>query len=134
MTARRRAIDPDALDLAAIRGGSLRDAPVTVLGFARSGIALSRFLADAGALVTVYDGRPAEDLGPAIAALEHRPVRLALGPDVEPASTWADAVLVTTSPSINPDFPTTEPRLRVALAALVEARASGDPSAPAIVS
>jgi UDP-N-acetylmuramoylalanine--D-glutamate ligase len=134
MSPRRSAIDPDSLDLAAIRDGSLRDAPVTVLGFARSGIALARFLADAGARVTVYDGRPAEELGAAIAALEARPVRLALGPDVEPASTWADATLVTTSPSINPDFPTTEPRLRAALARLVEARASGDASAPALVS
>ena len=59
---------------------------------------------------------------------------LALGPEVDPASTWADAALVTTSPSINPDYPTTEPRLRAALAALVAARAGGDPTAPALVS
>ena len=51
-------------------------APVTVLGFARSGIALARFLADAGARVTVYDGRPADELGDAIAALDGRPVAL----------------------------------------------------------
>ena len=49
-------------------------------------------------------------------------------------ATWAGAALVTTSPSINPDYPTTEPRLRAALAALVAARAGGDPSAPALVS
>ena len=55
---------------------------------------------------------------------------LALGPDVDPASTWADAALVTTSPSINPDYPTTEPRLRAALAALVAARAAGDRHGP----
>jgi UDP-N-acetylmuramoylalanine--D-glutamate ligase len=41
---------------------------------------------------------------------------------------------VTTSPSINPEYPTTEPRLRVALAALVAERATGDLSAPALVS
>ena len=35
---------------------------VTVLGLARSGIALARFFADAGASVTVYDGRAAADL------------------------------------------------------------------------
>ena len=134
MTPRRSVIDPDTLDLAAISAGSLRDKPVTVLGFARSGIALARFLADAGALVTIYDGRPAGEFGAAIAAMEGRPVRLALGPDVEPASSWAAAVLVTTSPSINPDFPTTEPRLRGALAALVAARESGDATAPAILS
>ncbi len=128
------AIDPDTLTVDAIRDGLLADTPVTVLGFARSGIALARFLADAGARVTVYDGRPAEDLGEAIAALEGRSVRLALGPDVEPAATWADAALVTTSPSINPDFPTTEPRLRTALRGLVAARAAGDRSVPALVS
>jgi UDP-N-acetylmuramoylalanine--D-glutamate ligase len=127
-------IDPDALSLDAIRGGMLDDAPVAVLGFARSGIALARFLADAGARVTVYDGRPADALGEAIAALEGRPVRLALGPDVDPATTWADALLVTTSPSINPDYPTTEPGLRAELQGLVAARAAGDRSVPALVS
>ncbi len=131
---RRPAIDPDALTMDGIRDGLLDDAPVTVLGFARSGIALARFLADAGARVTVYDGRPASELADATAALEGRTVRLALGPDVEPATTWADAQLVTTSPSINPDYPTTEPRLRSALKALVASRAGGDRSAPALIS
>ena len=41
---------------------------MTVLGLARSGIALARFLADAGARVTVYDGRPAAELAEAIEA------------------------------------------------------------------
>jgi UDP-N-acetylmuramoylalanine--D-glutamate ligase len=127
-------IDPDELSMVAVRDGLLRDRPVTVLGFARSGIALSRFLADVGARVTVYDGRPASELGRAIAALEGRRVTLALGPDVDAASTWANAALVTTSPAINPDFPTTEPRLRGALQALVGARAAGDATAPALVS
>jgi UDP-N-acetylmuramoylalanine--D-glutamate ligase len=130
----RRTIDPDTLTMAAIRAGRLRDEPVTVLGLARSGIALTRFLADAGARVTVYDGRSAADLGEGIAALGDRDVSLALGPEVDPAGTWADAALVTTSPSINPDYPTTEPRLRSALAALVAARAGGDATAPALVS
>ena len=129
-----RTIEPDALTMAAIRDGLLRAAPVTVLGLARSGIALARFLSDAGARVTVYDGRPASELADAIAALDGRDVTLALGPDVEPASAWADAALVTTSPSINPDYPTTEPRLREALVALVAARAGGDAGAPALVS
>jgi UDP-N-acetylmuramoylalanine--D-glutamate ligase len=131
---RRHAIDPDALTMDAIRDGLLDDVPVTALGFARTGIALARFLADVGARVTVYDGRPASELGDAIAAVEARPVRLALGPDVDPATTWADAQLVTTSPSINPDYPTTEPRLRSALQALVDARAAGDRSVPALIS
>ncbi|MEO5919472.1 MAG: Mur ligase family protein, partial [Candidatus Limnocylindrales bacterium] len=127
-------IDPAALTMEAIRAGVLRDRPVTVLGFARTGIAVARFLADAGARVTIYDGRPAEAFGPAIGALEDRPVALALGPDVDPASTWADASLVITSPSISPDFPTTEPALRAALQELVGARAGGAGRAPALVS
>ena len=134
MTTRRPALDPDALSMEAIRSGLLDGATVTVLGFARSGIALARFLANAGARVTVYDGRPALELSDAIAALDGRSVTLALGPEVDPASTWADAVLVTTSPSINPDYPTTEPRLRAALQALVAGRAAGDDTAPALVS
>jgi UDP-N-acetylmuramoylalanine--D-glutamate ligase len=127
-------IDPDALTLDTVRAGALRDRPVTVLGLARSGIALARFLADAGARVTVYDGRTEAELAEAVAALEGRPVRLLLGPEVEPADAWRDAALVTTSPSINPDFPTTEPRLRTALAGLVAAHRRGDPAAPALVS
>ena len=127
-------IDPDALTMGAVRAGLFRDKPVTVLGLARSGSALARFLSDAGARVTVYDGRPAAELADAIGSLEGRAVTLALGPDVDPASTWSDAALVTTSPSINPDYPTTEPRLRAALAALVAARAGGDLRVPALVS
>ncbi|HTG40483.1 MAG TPA: hypothetical protein VK697_02610, partial [Methylomirabilota bacterium] len=127
-------IDLDRLTLSDLRGGALRGRPVTVLGFARSGIALARFFADAGASVTVYDGRPASELVDATAALDGRPVRLLAGPDVAPESAWAGAALVATSPAINPDFPTTEPRLRDALAALVGRRAGGDTDAPALVS
>jgi UDP-N-acetylmuramoylalanine--D-glutamate ligase len=134
MTTTARPIDPDGLTLDAVRGGALRTRAVTVLGFARSGIALARFLADAGASVTIYDGRPESALAEAIGALEGRPVRLLAGPDVEPADAWRDAALITTSPSINPDFPTTEPHLRAALRAVVDARRAGDPSAPAILS
>jgi UDP-N-acetylmuramoylalanine--D-glutamate ligase len=127
-------LDLDALTMTAIRAGALRDRPITVLGFARSGIALARFLVDAGARVTIYDGRPASELGPAIEQLEGRPVRFLAGPDVAPATAWDGAELVTTSPSINPDYPTTEPRLREALRALVAARAAGDGRVPALVS
>ncbi len=132
-TATRRPIDPDRLTMAAIRDGALRGRAVAVLGFARSGLALARFLVDAGADVTIYDGRPAAELGGAIEGLDGRRVRLLLGPDVEPAEAWQDAELVTSSPSINPDFPTTEPRLRAALGELVERRRAGDPSAPAVI-
>ncbi len=129
-----RPIDIDALTLDAVRAGAFDGRQVTVLGLARSGIALARFLHDAGAHVTVYDGRAAGQLEPAIAQLGDRVVTLRLGPDVDPAGTWADAALVTTSPSITPDYPTTEPRLRGALQALVAARAGGDPVVPALVS
>ncbi|MEO8273229.1 MAG: UDP-N-acetylmuramoyl-L-alanine--D-glutamate ligase [Chloroflexota bacterium] len=128
------AIDPTTLVPGALDAGAFRDRSVSVLGFARSGIALARFLHDAGAQVTVYDARPADALSRAIAALEGRPVRLLLGPDVDPAAAVADAALVTASPSINPDYPTTEPRLRAVLADLVAHRAAGDATAPAIVS
>jgi UDP-N-acetylmuramoylalanine--D-glutamate ligase len=53
---------------------------------------------------------------------------------MDPARLWAGADLVTTSPSINPDYPTTEPRLRAALRSLVDARAAGDRAVPAVVS
>ncbi len=132
--ARPGPVDLDSLTLDAIRSGALHERPVTVLGLARSGLALARFLSDAGARVTVYDGRPAGELAEAIAGLGDRPVTLALGPAVDPAATWAVADLVATSPSITPDFPTTEPRLRAALRALVEARAGGDREVPPLVS
>jgi UDP-N-acetylmuramoylalanine--D-glutamate ligase len=132
-TERRSRIDPDTLTLSGIRDGVLLGKSITVLGLARSGVALARFFADAGATVSVYDGRPADELRTAIDALGERRVRLRLGPDVDPAGTWLDADLVASSPSINPDFPTTEPRLRTALAELVGRRSSGDLSAPAIV-
>jgi UDP-N-acetylmuramoylalanine--D-glutamate ligase len=129
----RRPIDPDGLSMNGIRAGALDGRPVTVLGFARSGIALARFLVDAGADVTIYDGRPARELAGAIDALEGRRVRLLLGPDVAPIEAWRDAELVTSSPSINPDYPTTEPRLRTALGELVARRRGGDPTAPAVI-
>jgi len=77
MTMTSGPIDLDRLDIDAIRAGALRDRPVTVLGLARSGLALARFLSDAGARVTIYDGRPAAALGDAIAALGGRAVSLA---------------------------------------------------------
>jgi UDP-N-acetylmuramoylalanine--D-glutamate ligase len=127
-------IDLDRLSLDAIRAGALRERPVTVLGLARSGLALARFLTDVGARVTIYDGRPASELAEAVAALGDRAVTLAIGPEVDPAATWAAADLVATSPSITPDFPTTVPRLRAALRRLVDGRAGGDLTFPALVS
>ena len=106
-------IDLDTLDL-----GSFAGRPVAVLGLARSGIALARFLADQGAIVTVYDVRPADELTDALASLEGRPVRTLLGPEIHPGDALAGQALVCTSPSVSSRFPTTEPRLRSALARL----------------
>ena len=127
-------LELDGLTLDAVRRGALRGRPVTVLGFARSGIAMARFFGDAGADVTVYDARPADALPDAVAALDGRRVRFALGPDADPAASWAGADLVATSPSINADYPTTEPRLRSALLDLRARRAAGDGNAPPIAS
>jgi UDP-N-acetylmuramoylalanine--D-glutamate ligase len=127
-------VDLDRLTAAGVRGGALQGRRVTVLGLARSGIALARFFADAGARVTVYDGRPREALSTAIESLGGRFIELALGPDVEPASAWATAELIATSPSINPDYPTAEPRLRTALQAVVAAHRADPAGAPALVS
>ena len=132
MTAPRR-LDLDGLTLADVLAGALAGRRVTVLGLARSGVALARFFVDAGADVVAYDARPIEALADSIAGLEGRRVELQLGPDVDPAGTWRGAALVATSPSISPDFPTSEPRLREALAAL-RAAGADDPTAPRLVS
>lgn len=112
------AVSVEALDPATLGLDSFAGRRVAVLGLARSGVALSRFLAGQGALVTVYDARPAEELRAAIAALGELAVTLRLGPNVEPADVLAGQSLITTSPSISSRFPTTEPRLREALARL----------------
>ena len=129
-----RTVELDRLTVAGVREGALAGRSITVLGLARSGIAMARFFIDVGARVTVYDVRTAAQLGPAIESLGGRSVELRLGPDVDPASSWTSADLVATSPSINPDFPTAEPRLRAALAALVAAHLADPTGAPALVS
>ena len=99
----------------------LRGRRAVVLGLARSGIAACRFLADAGADVTAYDRRSADELADAVTALGDREVSLALGPDEAAArSLLAGADLLVTSPSISPRFPTTDAWLRDALAAAEE--------------
>jgi UDP-N-acetylmuramoylalanine--D-glutamate ligase len=108
----------DPIDLARLDLDSFGGRPVAVLGMARSGVALARFLADRGARVTAYDARPADELADALARLEGRPVELRLGPDVDPAAVLHDQAMVCTSPSVNSRFPTTEPRLREALGAI----------------
>lgn len=57
----------------------LGDLRATIIGAAREGIALARFLAVQGARVTLSDAKSADALGTALAELERLPVRLALG-------------------------------------------------------
>jgi UDP-N-acetylmuramoylalanine--D-glutamate ligase len=129
-----RVVELDRLTAAGVRDGALGGRAVTVLGLARSGTALARFFADAGARVTVYDGRSASELAAAIESLGGRPIELRLGPEVEPSTAWAGADLIATSPSTNPDFPTAEPRLRAALRAAVAAHRADPAGSPALVS
>ena len=96
-----------------------------VLGLARTGIAATRFLADAGASVTVYDRRSADELTDAVGGLGGRVVTLALAVDPDQVrALLADADLVVTSPSVNAAFPTTDRWLREAL---TDAVAAGTP-------
>ncbi len=94
----------------------LRGRRALVLGLARSGTAVARVLADAGAEVSAYDRRPPDELTEAVLALGGRSVHLALGvtPD-EARALVAAADLLVTSPSISPTMPTTDAWLRAAL-------------------
>ena len=89
----------------------LRGRQVLVLGLARSGVAAARMLVDAGALVTIYDRRPAAELGDSVASLGDRAVTLAL--EATPAAVrelLGKADLLVTSPSISPDVGTCRSR------------------------
>ena len=87
-----------------------------VLGLARSGTAVVRLLADAGADVAAYDRRPPAELGEAVQTLGERPVRLALGVSADEARALiGGADLLVTSPSISPSMPTTDAWLRAAI-------------------
>ena len=121
-------LDLDALRLDDVLAGALRGRPVTVLGLARSGLALTRFLADAGARVTVYDGRTGAragrcDRGTRRPRRDARPrTRASTRPRPGRAPSWSPR-----RPSITPYFPTTEPSLRAALQDLVDEARGGRP-------
>ena len=64
------------------RDGDLRnftDRRVTIIGLAREGTALARFLAEQGAIVTASDLRSTEALTDSLTALEGLPIRFVLG-------------------------------------------------------
>src|SRR5262245_11767478 len=81
----------------------LRGARVVVAGAARSGVALTRFLAARGASVTLSDQRQARDLGPDVAALASLGVTFEFGRHEE--TTFAGADLVAVSPGVPMSIP-----------------------------
>ena len=76
---------------------------VTVIGLARQGVALARFLAGVGALVTVTDMKPAEALADAVAQLAGLPIRYALGG--HPPEVLEGCELLCLSGGVSPDIP-----------------------------
>jgi len=74
----------------------------TIVGAAREGTALARFLARCGAIVTLSDSRPREALGDALDDLVGQGVRLALGQTV-PELQSTDVLFI--SPGVPPSAP-----------------------------
>ena len=103
-------------------GGQYAGLRATVLGAARQGLAVSRFLLTEGALVTLSDQRTAEDLAPTLAALDAfaaergKPQpRYALGG--HPLSLLDETDLLLLSGGVSPALPIVEEarRRRIAL-------------------
>jgi len=86
----------------------------TIIGLAREGTALTRFLAERGTGVTVSDLKGPEELGESIAALEGLPIRYALGSHPMEILDGADTLFV------SPGVPLTVP-------IVVEAKRRGIP-------
>ena len=61
----------------------VKDKKILVIGAARSGCAVARFLSEKGALVTLTDGKPAEQLGEVLETLKDCPIRFVLGAEPE---------------------------------------------------
>ena len=76
---------------------------VLIIGAARQGLALARFLAGRGAMVTINDQNPAEKLVQARAALEGQPVEWALGS--HPLALLDHTDLVCISGGVSPSLP-----------------------------
>ncbi len=76
----------------------LRDARVVVVGAAKSGLSLARFLLGAGARVTLTDARPATELAPEAGALAARGATLELGG--HRGETFLSADLIAVSPGV----------------------------------
>jgi len=76
---------------------------VLILGAARQGLALARFLVKHGAQVTMSDQRPAEKLSAALAAMQDSPVNWALGG--HPLNLLEKADLLCLSGGVSPKIP-----------------------------
>ena len=81
----------------------VRHRRVTVLGLGHfgGGVAVSRWLCEQGATVTVVDDAPAEKLADSVAQLDGLPITFRLGPDQPPV----DAELIVASPAVPPTHP-----------------------------
>ncbi|MGH2522559.1 MAG: Mur ligase family protein, partial [Anaerolineales bacterium] len=76
---------------------------IVILGLARQGMALARYLAEAGARVIVSDAQPADKLAAAIAALSDLTIEYALGG--HPLSLLDEADLLCLSGGVPSDLP-----------------------------
>ncbi|HLB11676.1 MAG TPA: UDP-N-acetylmuramoyl-L-alanine--D-glutamate ligase [Dehalococcoidia bacterium] len=83
-------------------GDSFNGKKVTVIGLAREGLALTRFLSACGALVTVSDSKTALELGPALRQLEGLGARYSLGANRVEDALGADMVFA--SPGVPPNL------------------------------
>jgi UDP-N-acetylmuramoylalanine--D-glutamate ligase len=106
-------------DLAApaVAAGSLRGAVTLVLGAGRTGQAVARFAAAAGAAVTLHDSSAAEKMAEVRARFEGSEVSCAFGVDAPLHSLFERADLVVHSPSVTLGFPSVRPEVAAPLAA-----------------
>ncbi len=81
---------------------NLKDKKILVVGLARTGVALSRFLAGAGARVTVTDQAPASELEPYHQEIKGLGVTEELG---MPTPRWPGHDLILLSPGVPPELP-----------------------------
>ena len=73
---------------------SVRGQTVVILGLARQGIALARYLSDHGAIVRASDLRKADALGPVLTELEQYPIDFVLGEHPESLLDGTDIIFV----------------------------------------
>jgi UDP-N-acetylmuramoylalanine--D-glutamate ligase len=84
-------------------GYEIENVRVLILGLAREGTALARFLAEHGASVTVTDIKPTEALAERVSALKDLPVRYVLGR--HPVTLLNETDIIFVSPGVPLDIP-----------------------------